>query len=430
MRLELRDVHHVYASGHPLPGRGAARRLARRGAGRGARYRRRHGFGQEHARPAHESAARPDERRGTSSTAWTRRRWGRAVCGAGSGSSSSFRRPHSSPPPSRRTWPSPRRRLGLEEDEVRERVSETLRSLGVEDLAGRSPFALSGGEKRRVAIAGVLAMGPEVLVLDEPTAGLDPASREELLDLIRNLREAGVSVVLVSHDLDEVAEVADRVCALHEGRVRAVGTPAEVFYSDPAQAPATVRVASLAQRVEAGNRRARTFRRDARRFKGPAGGREMTSLGQFYPVASPVHSLDPRAKIVATAALAVGLFLIDSTTGLLFVAAALVALVAASRIPVRTFLRLLRPVLFIVALTVTFQILFSREGSVRPRVGFSRDPLRRVASRDSFWPYGYSCSSRRRGCSRRRRLPWRSPMGSKTCSPRSRGYGSRRTRWR
>src|SRR5918995_3132711 len=90
----------------------------------------------------------------------------------------------------------------------------------------------------------------------------------------------------------------------------------------------------------------------------------MTSLGQFYPVDSPVHSLDPRAKIVATAVLAVGLFLIDSTTGLLFVAAALVALVAASRIPVRTFLRLLRPVLLIVALTVTFQILFSREGSV------------------------------------------------------------------
>ena len=96
----------------------------------------------------------------------------------------------------------------------------------------------------------------------------------------------------------------------------------------------------------------------------------MTSLGQFYPVDSPVHSLDPRAKIVATAVLAVGLFLIDSTTGLLFVAAALVALVAASRIPVRTFLRLLRPVLFIVALTVTFQILFSREGSVVLEWGF------------------------------------------------------------
>jgi energy-coupling factor transport system ATP-binding protein len=138
-------------------------------------------------------------------------------------------------------------RLGLDEEEVRERVGESLRVLGAEDLAGRSPFALSGGEKRRVAIAGVLAMGPEVLVLDEPTAGLDPATREELLSLIRNLRRAGISVVLVSHDLDEVAEVADRVCALDRGMVRAVGTPAAVFYGDPALAPATVRVISLLQ---------------------------------------------------------------------------------------------------------------------------------------------------------------------------------------
>ena len=137
------------------------------------------------------------------------------------------------------------RQLGLDEEEVRERVLESLRALGAGDLAARSPFALSGGEKRRAAIAGVLAMRPEVLVLDEPTAGLDPATREDLLALILGLREAGVSVVLVSHDLDEVAEVADRVCVLEEGRVRAVGTPAEVFYGDHAQAPTTVRVASL-----------------------------------------------------------------------------------------------------------------------------------------------------------------------------------------
>jgi energy-coupling factor transport system ATP-binding protein len=137
------------------------------------------------------------------------------------------------------------RQLGLDEGGVRERVRESLRAVGAEDLAARPPFALSGGEKRRVAIAGVLAMRPEVLVLDEPTAGLDPATREDLLALILGLRRAGVSVVLVSHDLDEVAEVADRVCALHEGRVRALGTPAEVFYADPVQAPATVRVVSL-----------------------------------------------------------------------------------------------------------------------------------------------------------------------------------------
>jgi energy-coupling factor transport system ATP-binding protein len=137
------------------------------------------------------------------------------------------------------------RQLGLDEGEVRERVRESLRAVGAGELAARSPFALSGGEKRRAAIAGVLAMKPEVLVLDEPTAGLDPATREELLALILGLRQTGISVVLVSHDLDEVAEVADRVCALHGGRVSAIGTAAEVFYSDPDQAPATVQVASL-----------------------------------------------------------------------------------------------------------------------------------------------------------------------------------------
>jgi len=137
------------------------------------------------------------------------------------------------------------RQLGLDEGDVRERVSESLRAVGAGELNARSPFALSGGEKRRAAIAGVLAMKPEVLILDEPTAGLDPATREELLALIVGLRQTGISVVLVSHDLDEVAEVADRVCALHEGRVSATGTAAEVFYTDPEQAPATVQVASI-----------------------------------------------------------------------------------------------------------------------------------------------------------------------------------------
>ncbi len=137
------------------------------------------------------------------------------------------------------------RRLGLDEGEVRERVRETLGLLGVPHLLERSPHALSGGEKRRVAIAGVLAMGPEVLVLDEPTAGLDPATRADLLGVVRSLRGAGTSIVMDSHDLDEVAEVADRVCALEEGEVRALGSPGEVFYARPEQAPATVRVASL-----------------------------------------------------------------------------------------------------------------------------------------------------------------------------------------
>lgn len=136
------------------------------------------------------------------------------------------------------------RQLGLGEDEVRERVRESLGMLGAGHLAERPTHALSGGEKRRVAIAGVLAMRLEVLVLDEPTAGLDPAAREDLLDLVRGLKEGGVSIVLVSHDLDEVAEVADRVCVLERGKVRALGMPEEVFYGGVAPVPATVRVAA------------------------------------------------------------------------------------------------------------------------------------------------------------------------------------------
>ena len=137
------------------------------------------------------------------------------------------------------------RRLGLNEAEVHERVAETLGLLGAGHLLERSPHALSGGEKRRVAIAGVLAMGPEVLVLDEPGAALDPGTREDLLGVVRSLREAGTSVVMVSHDLDEIAEVASRVCVLEGGEVRDVGTPEEVFYRRPDTAPATVRVTSL-----------------------------------------------------------------------------------------------------------------------------------------------------------------------------------------
>jgi energy-coupling factor transport system ATP-binding protein len=134
------------------------------------------------------------------------------------------------------------RQLGLSAGAVEERVREALEELDVLELAGRNPFSLSGGERRRVAIAGVLAMDPEVLVLDEPTAGLDPVARREMLEIVRRFRSGGRSVVLVSHDLDEVAEVADRVCVLERGRVAALGSAAEVFYANPELAPATVRV--------------------------------------------------------------------------------------------------------------------------------------------------------------------------------------------
>lgn len=122
--------------------------------------------------------------------------------------------------------------LGLDGAEVEERVRTalTMVKLDYEALKDRSPFELSGGQKRRVALAGVLAMQPKVLVLDEPSAGLDPQSRDELLELIANLHdEYGMSIVFVTHNMSEAARLASRLVVMHKGRVVMDGTPREIF---------------------------------------------------------------------------------------------------------------------------------------------------------------------------------------------------------
>lgn len=124
------------------------------------------------------------------------------------------------------------RNLGLSGDEVRERVTEALTQAGVdpERVGRRSPFSLSGGEMRRVAIAGVLAMRPQVLVLDEPTAGLDPRGKQEILGQIDALhRERGLTVVLITHSMDEAAQLTQRVIVLDRGQVAMDGPTREVF---------------------------------------------------------------------------------------------------------------------------------------------------------------------------------------------------------
>lgn len=115
--------------------------------------------------------------------------------------------------------------------ELDRRIREAARLVGIRDeQLDKSPFELSGGQKRRVALAGVLAMEPEVLVLDEPTAGLDPAGRENLMANIRDFhRNRGITVILVSHSMDEIAQNADRILVLKSARVLMSGTPAEVF---------------------------------------------------------------------------------------------------------------------------------------------------------------------------------------------------------
>lgn len=120
---------------------------------------------------------------------------------------------------------------GLSKEEAGLRAFEALRNVGLpEELYYQSPFDLSGGQKRRVAIAGVLAMKPEVLILDEPTAGLDPAGRDEILDLIARMhRERGITVILVSHSMEDVAKYVERIIVMNQGQVMFDGVPKEVF---------------------------------------------------------------------------------------------------------------------------------------------------------------------------------------------------------
>lgn len=121
---------------------------------------------------------------------------------------------------------------GFSKEEAAAKAKEALQSVGIgEELYDQSPFELSGGQKRRVAIAGVLAMEPEVLILDEPTAGLDPAGRDEILDLVARMhRERGITVILVSHSMEDVAKYVDRIIVMNHGQVAFDGAPREVFH--------------------------------------------------------------------------------------------------------------------------------------------------------------------------------------------------------
>ena len=122
--------------------------------------------------------------------------------------------------------------LGLPQEEVDERVRHAMELVGLdfEELKDRSPFELSGGQKRRVAIAGVVAMKPKVLVLDEPTAGLDPKGRDDILDEIRTLYEKeNITIILVSHSMEDIARLVNRIFVMHRGRLSMDGSPREIF---------------------------------------------------------------------------------------------------------------------------------------------------------------------------------------------------------
>lgn len=119
---------------------------------------------------------------------------------------------------------------GLTDEEAAKAAAEALRKVGIEEeVFPSSPFELSGGQRRRVAIAGVIAMEPKILILDEPTAGLDPAGREEILGLLSNLWKDGMTVILVSHSMEDVARYVERILVMERGKIFLDGAPREVF---------------------------------------------------------------------------------------------------------------------------------------------------------------------------------------------------------
>ena len=123
------------------------------------------------------------------------------------------------------------RNLGLDEDEIANRVVDSLGLVGLNyhEIKDRSPFDLSGGQMRRVAIAGVIAMNPEVLILDEPTAGLDPRGKKEIMTLVENLRKSCKIVIMISHNMDEVATHCEKIAVMYDGELQGVFTPGELF---------------------------------------------------------------------------------------------------------------------------------------------------------------------------------------------------------
>lgn len=125
--------------------------------------------------------------------------------------------------------------FGMKDEEATEAAKRAIELVGLnfDEIKDRSPIEISGGQKRRVAVAGVLAYAPDFLILDEPTAGLDPLGKRDMLDLLASLRSSGAvkTIITVSHNMDEIAEYADRVIALDQGKVIADGSPEEFFYS-------------------------------------------------------------------------------------------------------------------------------------------------------------------------------------------------------
>ncbi|MDI9615686.1 ATP-binding cassette domain-containing protein [Methanothermobacter sp.] len=140
--------------------------------------------------------------------------------------------------------------MGLDEDEVEERVKDALRKVGMSGYEDRPPHHLSGGEKKRVAIAGILAMKPDIMILDEPTSGLDPRGASQILRLLHELNEEGMTIIISTHDVDLAPLYSDRIYIISGGEIISEGTPGDVFSDIDTIRGANLRLPRIAHLVE------------------------------------------------------------------------------------------------------------------------------------------------------------------------------------
>ncbi len=298
--------------------------------------------------------------------------------------------------------------MGLDEAEIDRRVHEAADFVGLDEaLLERSPFELSGGQKRRVAVAGVMAMQPRILVLDEPAAGLDPEGRDEILSEVKEYhKKTGTTVLLVSHSMEDIAKYADRVLVMSNKKIAMYDTVEKVFARAPellelglsvpqvtkiflklremgVDVPADVYTVPYAVKMilEAKQRRdageSLVLPREQSREGGAVRMLRDITIGQHFPGNSLVHRFDPRLKLVLTIAYIVLLFAASNPLGLTLSILFLVAMYEVAKIPFKMILKSLKPILPIVLFTAVLNLFFvSGEGDPLVQFWFS-DHLRR-----------------------------------------------------
>ncbi len=235
----------------------------------------------------------------------------------------------------------------------------------------KSPFELSGGQKRRVAIAGVLAMNPKVLVLDEPTAGLDPKGRDEILDQIALLHQTrGITIILVSHSMEDIARYVERIIVMNQGEKAFDGTCKEVFRTIKSWKRSALPLRRLLISCMRWKKRiSRGHIRDYRR-RGPRVHTQGTwkgyiimirdiTIGQYYPADSILHRLDPRVKFIATIIFIASLFVSNTWTGYLAATVFLAAVIKISKVPFRFMIKGLKAIVVLLMITLFFNMIFT-----------------------------------------------------------------------